>query len=61
MLKFRFSYGSLGNGSINPYVFNETYNIAQLGRILNGVRPQYTNHAAVLPDGLTWEKSQQQT
>lgn len=57
MLKFRFSYGSLGNGSINPYVFNETYNIAQLGRILNGVRPQYTNHAAVLPDGLTWEKS----
>ncbi len=57
LLKIRGSYGALGNGSINPYAFNETYNIAQLGRILNGIRPQYTNQAAVLPDGLTWEKS----
>lgn len=56
-LKVRASYGSLGNGNINPYVFNQTFGVSQLGRILNGVRPQYTNQPAVLPEGLTWETS----
>jgi TonB-linked SusC/RagA family outer membrane protein len=56
-LKIRASYGSLGNGNINPYVFNESFGIARSGKILNGVRPQYTNQPAVLPAGLTWETS----
>lgn len=57
-LKVRASYGSLGNGSIASYAFQEKFKIEQSGRILNGVRPQYTSQPGVLPDGLTWETSQ---
>jgi len=56
-LKLRGSYGSLGNGSIASYAFQERYNISQSGRILNGVRPQKTSQPGVLPEGLTWETS----
>ena len=56
-LKIRASYGSLGNGSIGSYAFQEQFNIAQSGRILNGVRPQLTSQPGVIPDGLTWETS----
>ena len=56
-LKIRGSYGSLGNGSIRSYQFQEQFNITQLGLILNGLRPQYTNNPSVLPSGLTWETS----
>ncbi|GAB3651448.1 TonB-dependent receptor [Echinicola sediminis] len=56
-LKFRASYGSLGNGNISSYAFQELFSISQSGRILNGVRPQYTGQPGVLPDGLTWETS----
>jgi TonB-linked SusC/RagA family outer membrane protein len=54
-LKFRGSYGSMGNGNIAAYTFNELFNITKSGRILNGIQPQYTGAPAVLPDGLTWE------
>ncbi|GEO03337.1 SusC/RagA family TonB-linked outer membrane protein [Adhaeribacter aerolatus] len=54
-LKFRASYGSLGNGNINSYAFQETFNISQSGRILNGILPQKTSRPTVLPSGLTWE------
>lgn len=54
-LKLRGSYGSMGNGNIGSYVFQETFNISQSGRILNGVQPQYTSRPSVLPEGLTWE------
>ena len=54
-LKFRGSYGSMGNGNINAYTFNELFNINKSGRILNGIQPQFTGAPAVLPDGLTWE------
>ncbi|CAN5905814.1 TonB-dependent receptor [soil metagenome] len=54
-LKFRASYGSLGNGNISAYAFQETFNINQSGRILDGIRPQRTRLPSVLPDGLTWE------
>jgi len=57
-LKIRASYGSLGNGSIASYAFQEKFNISQSTRILNGVKPQYTGQPGVLPDGLTWETSQ---
>jgi TonB-linked SusC/RagA family outer membrane protein len=56
-LKLRGSYGSLGNGSIASYSFQEKFGIAQSGLILNGVKPQYTSQPGVLPDGLTWETS----
>lgn len=56
-LKIRGSYGSLGNGNIGSYLFQENFSISQSGVILGGVRPQRTNQPAVLPDGLTWETS----
>ena len=56
-LKLRGSYGSLGNGNINSYSFQEKFAIRQSVRILNGVRPQQTGQPNVIPDGLTWETS----
>jgi TonB-linked SusC/RagA family outer membrane protein len=56
-LKVRGSYGSLGNGNIASYAFQEAFNLSQSGVILNGSRPQTTRNPAVLPDGLTWETS----
>jgi len=56
-LKIRGSYGSLGNGNIASYAFQEIFNINQSGVILNGVRPQTTRNPGVVPDNLTWETS----
>jgi len=56
-IKIRGSYGSLGNGNINSYVYQEQFSISQSGNILNGVRPQQTSRPSVLPDGITWETS----
>ena len=56
-LKIRGSYGSLGNGNIASYAFQEIFNINQSGIILNGVRPQTTRNPAVVPENLTWETS----
>ncbi|WP_143785871.1 SusC/RagA family TonB-linked outer membrane protein [Ohtaekwangia koreensis] len=56
-LKLRGSYGSLGNGSIASYAFQEKFAVSQSSLILNGVKPQYTSQPGVLPDGLTWETS----
>ncbi|TVQ66221.1 MAG: TonB-dependent receptor [Balneolaceae bacterium] len=56
-LQLRASYGSMGNGNINSYVFLETFNITQTTSVLNGERPRRTSNPSVLPDGLTWETS----
>ncbi|PTX10704.1 TonB-linked SusC/RagA family outer membrane protein [Pontibacter mucosus] len=56
-LKLRASYGSLGNGNISSYAFQEKFNISQSGRVLGGVRPQQTSQPSVIPAGLTWETS----
>lgn len=56
-LKIRASYGSLGNGSIASYAFQEQFAISQANVILNGVKPQYTRQPSVIPNGLTWETS----
>lgn len=56
-LKLRASYGSLGNGSIASYAFQEKFSIRQANLVLNGVKPPYTSQPGVLPDGLTWETS----
>lgn len=55
--KVRASYGSLGNGNIAPYTFMETIAPATSNVIMNGVFPNYIQNPAVLPNGLTWEKS----
>jgi len=54
-LQIRASYGSMGNGNINPYVFLETFDITQTSRILAGDRPRKSSSPDVLPEGLTWE------
>jgi len=57
-LKFRFSYGSLGNGNISPYAYNEKFSVSAGGRILNGGdQVLYTQVPGILPAGLTWETS----
>lgn len=56
-LKIRGSWGSLGNGNIGSYSFQEQFGISQSGRVLGGIRPQRTSQPGVLPDGLTWETS----
>ncbi|CAL1521453.1 TonB-dependent receptor [Chitinophaga sp. MM2321] len=56
-LKIRGSYGSLGNGNIGSYAFQEKMDIKQSGRVINGTKPQQTSQPVVLPDGLTWETS----
>lgn len=55
--KLRASYGTLGNGNVNPYQFLESMSVSQAARIINGVRPDYTQNPNVIPDGLTWEKA----
>ena len=54
-LKVRASYGSLGNGNIGSYVFQEQMNLNRSSRILNGLQPSYTTNPGVIPAGLTWE------
>ncbi|MDB5231105.1 MAG: SusC/RagA family protein, partial [Chitinophagaceae bacterium] len=56
-LKIRASYGSLGNGNIGSYVYQEQFAVSQSGIILNGIRPPQTSRPTVLPTGLTWETS----
>jgi len=56
-LKLRVSYGSLGNGNIDPYTFMELLKIKRSERVINGVRPQMVDDLIVVPDGLTWETS----
>ncbi|KAA2238390.1 TonB-dependent receptor [Chitinophaga agrisoli] len=56
-MKLRASYGTLGNGNISPYQFLETMSVTQMPRILNGIRPDYTQQPNVIPNGLTWEKA----
>lgn len=54
-LKFRGSYGSLGNGNIAPYAFMNQYSLSNSGRVLDGVRNTITSVPGVIPDNLTWE------
>ena len=54
-VKFRASYGSLGNGNVSPYSYIQLFNISQLGRVINGTRPAVTSQPNVIPEGLTWE------
>ncbi len=54
-LKLRASYGSLGNGNISPYQFQELFSIYQQNRLLRGQKNITTSSPNPIPDGLTWE------
>lgn len=54
-LKIRGSYGSLGNGNVSPYAYQELFSIWQMSRLIDGKRPQATSAPGVIPDNLTWE------
>lgn len=54
-VKIRGSYGSLGNGNVASYAYQELFSIAQSSRVIGGVLPQKTTNPVVIPDGLTWE------
>jgi len=56
-LKLRASYGSLGNGNVSPYQFLATMPVSKLGMMLNGIVPDATHSPNVIPNGLTWERS----
>ncbi|NDV60358.1 TonB-dependent receptor [Bacteroides sp. 519] len=55
-LKVRFSYGSLGNQSLDqyqPYLSN--YSSAQLAWIMGSTQPQYVTPGGLVSSTLTWE------
>ena len=54
-VKFRASYGSLGNGNIAPYRFQELFYIYQQQRLLGGQKNSATSSPNPIPTGLTWE------
>jgi len=54
-LRVRASWGSMGNGNVGAYQFQQTFGITQSGMIVNGTKPNQTRVPAVLPAGLTWE------
>src|SRR5699024_10231738 len=54
-IKIRASYGSLGNGNIDPYQFLELLKFSTSGRVLDGELNQKTGAPAPIPSGLTWE------
>ena len=56
-LKLRASYGSLGNGNINPYSFIETIGIGTSTALINGRFPNFIQRPNVYPNNITWEKA----
>ncbi|MGI6572675.1 MAG: SusC/RagA family TonB-linked outer membrane protein [Fermentimonas sp.] len=56
-LKPRFSYGSLGNSLISPYMYIEKINAYKTSKIIQGERPVVIRNPEVMADGFTWETS----
>lgn len=57
VLKFRASYGSLGNqATVNSYGYIPTMGSGQIGQILDGARPIGVTQPAPVSSSLTWEK-----
>lgn len=56
-MKVRVSYGSLGNGNIDPYAYQELFTIYQMSRLINGELKQATSQPTIVPNELTWETS----
>lgn len=57
-LKVRSSYGSLGNGNVAPYRYQEQMSVIKMSAVLNGIQNNYTQIPDVIPNGLTWERSE---
>ena len=56
-IKFRASYGSLGNGNVASYSYDEKFNFSTGGHF-NGSTVRYTSAPTPIPSSLTWETSQ---
>lgn len=56
-LKLRASIGSLGNGAVSPYQFISSMTIGNTAWLVNDTKQSYTSVPAIVPSGLTWEKS----
>lgn len=56
-LKFRASYGTLGNGNIAPYTYLQTIGSSRASVIINGAFPNYIQRPSVVSNSLTWEKA----
>lgn len=54
-IKLRGSYGSLGNGNVDPYSYLELLEINTSGRVISGALNKYTSAPQVIPESLTWE------
>ncbi len=55
-LKFRGSYGSLGNANgLGNYQFKQTLGVSTSSYILNGIKQRYLSAPGALPEDLTWE------
>lgn len=55
-LKFRASYGSLGNQDVGAYSYIPTMGSGQIGWILDGKRPVGISAPGLVSKSLTWEK-----
>ena len=54
-LKLRASYGSLGNGNIAPYTFQEKFTVTKQNRYAEGAIQSYVSVPGAIPSSLTWE------
>ena len=54
-LKFRVSYGSLGNSHISPYLYLEQLTASVSPVIIVGRRPSFIRNPSALADNFTWE------
>jgi len=54
-LKLRASYGSLGNGNIGAYAYQELFYITQQARLAQGAQTYKVSLPAAIPSSLTWE------
>ena len=56
-LKLRASIGSLGNGSVDPYLYLSTVPIKRTSVILDGGLQGYATTPGIVPSSLTWERA----
>lgn len=54
-LKFRASYGSLGNQNVSPYGYIATMNPSTANYIVNGALPQKVSAPQLVSDNYSWE------
>lgn len=55
--KLRTSVGSLGNGSVDPYLYMSNVSVGKTSAIIDGTLQSYASTPNIVPSSLTWEKS----